>query len=189
MTAAQWIEHYGYLAVFAGAFLEGESILVLAGFAAHQGYLDLRVVLLLAFAAGTLGDQAFFWLGRAWGPPLVQRLDALARAARRVAPLLRRHDALLIFGIRFMYGLRIAGPIVMGALGVMARRFAIFNVLGAAVWAPLIGGAGYLFGYTLQAWLGDVERYEGAILAAIAAGAVLLSLAHHWWRACREKSR
>ena len=32
------IEDYGYLAVFIGAFLEGETILVMAGFAAYQGY-------------------------------------------------------------------------------------------------------------------------------------------------------
>ncbi len=182
MSAADWIAHYGYLAVLVGAFLEGESILVLAGFAAHQGYLDLRLVMLIAFVSGTLGDQAFFWFGRASGPLLLQRFEALARAGHRVSPLLQRHDALLIFGIRFMYGLRIAGPIAMGALAVVPRRFAIFNVLGAAVWAPLVGGAGYLFGHTLHAWLGDVERYEGWILAAIVGGAILLALAHHWWQ-------
>ena len=182
MSAAEWITHYGYLAVLVGAFLEGESILVLAGFAAHQGYLDLRAVLLIAFVAGTLGDQVFFWIGRAWGPPLLQRFEPLALAGARVAPLLQRHDALLIFGIRFMYGLRVAGPVAMGALSVVPRRFAVFNILGAAVWAPLIGGSGYLFGHTLQALLGDIERYEGAILVAIVGGAVLVGLAHHWWR-------
>ena len=35
-----YIETYGYLAVMIGTFLEGETILVLAGFAAHQGYLQ-----------------------------------------------------------------------------------------------------------------------------------------------------
>jgi membrane protein DedA with SNARE-associated domain len=188
MSAAEWIARYGYLAVLVGSFLEGESILMLAGFAAHQGYLDLRAVLLIAFVAGSLGDQAFFWFGRASGPLLLQRFDGIARAGGRIAPLLKRHDALLIFGIRFMYGLRIAGPVAMGALDVVPRRFAIFNVLGAAVWAPLIGGAGYLFGRTLQALLGDIERYEGAILAVIVGGAVLLALAHHWWQS-RQASR
>ena len=39
------IEHYGYFAVFLGCFLEGETVLVLAGFAAHMGYLSLPGVI------------------------------------------------------------------------------------------------------------------------------------------------
>ena len=34
------IDAYGYLAVFVGAFLEGETILALAGLAAYRGYLQ-----------------------------------------------------------------------------------------------------------------------------------------------------
>ena len=181
-TAAQWIAHYGYLGVFAGALLEGETILVLAGFAAHQGQLDFATVLLLAFAAGTLGDQLFFWFGRMSGPLLLARHEGLARAGVRVGSLLRRYDAALVFGIRFMYGLRIAGPIAMGALGVAPARFALFNVLGAAAWAPLVGGAGYLFGHAVQAWMGDFEHYEAIALAAIVGVAAALSLAHRWLR-------
>lgn len=177
-SPAQWIEHYGYFAVLAGALLEGETILVLAGFAAHQGHLDITTVLLIAFAGGTVGDQLFFWLGRACGPALLRRHAALARAGLRIAPLLRRHDAMLIFFIRFMYGLRIAGPIAMGALGVAPRRFALFNVLGASVWAPLVGGAGYLFGHAVEAMLGDIEHYEAIAPAVVVCAMVALGLVH-----------
>ncbi|HEY8050480.1 MAG TPA: DedA family protein [Ramlibacter sp.] len=186
-SLAQWIEHYGYFAVLVGALLEGESILVLGGFAAHEGHLDLGLVLLVAFAGGTLGDQLLFWFGRASGPRLLRRYAPLARAGERVGALLMRHDASLIFGIRFMYGLRIAGPVAMGALGVVPRRFAIFNVLGAAVWAPLVGGAGYLFGHALQVWLGHLEHYEGIALMLLAAGAGFFTLAHLWWQRRRAK--
>ena len=47
---AQLIQSYGYWAILAGTFLEGETILVLAGFAAHLGYLQLPWVILAAFA-------------------------------------------------------------------------------------------------------------------------------------------
>lgn len=178
-----WVEHYGYLAVVVGALLEGETVLMLAGFLAHQGHLDLGAVLLVAFAGGTVGDQLFFWFGRAFGPRLQQRSAMLARAGDRVGVLLRRYDAALIFGVRFMYGLRIAGPTAMGALGVSPRRFAVFNVLGAAVWAPLVGGAGYLSGHALEAWLGDLQWVEGLLVAAVAGGALMLTLAHRVWLA------
>ena len=35
------IDTYGYLTILIGTFLEGETILVLGGFAAHRGYLHL----------------------------------------------------------------------------------------------------------------------------------------------------
>jgi len=36
-----YLQQYGYLAVFVGAILEGGTLLTMAGFAAHQGYLKM----------------------------------------------------------------------------------------------------------------------------------------------------
>src|SRR5437867_5755974 len=115
MSLAQLLADHGYLAVFVGSLLEGETILVLAGFAAHQGLLSLPLTLTIAFIGGTLGDQLFFWLGHTWGASLLRRIPGSDRRVRRVRELLSRYDALLIVGIRFMYGLRIVGPIAIGA--------------------------------------------------------------------------
>jgi membrane protein DedA with SNARE-associated domain len=180
MALTQWLADYGYLAVFVACLLEGETVLVLAGFAAHQGHLSLPVVVAIAFVGGTLGDQLFYWIGRTWGAALLDRFPRLDLRRQRVVGLLKRHDAILIFGIRFMYGLRIVGPIAMGAAGVPARRFALFNVLGAALWAPLVGGAGYLFGDALEALLGDVTHYEQTALLLVAVAVLLLSLVRAW---------
>ena len=178
MTLVEFVSTYGYVAVLAGTLLEGESVLLLAGFAAHQGHLSIEAVLLIAFVGGTLGDQFFFWIGRHWGGLLLQRSPTIRSATRRVSELLQRWDAALVFCIRFMYGLRIAGPIAMGALGVRSGRFALFNALGAAVWAVLIGGAGYLLGHSLEAFLGDLERYESTIFWC-AVGAVAIGFVGH----------
>lgn len=176
VSFAELVQRYGYLAVLGGTLLEGETVLLLAGVAAHQGHLDFALVCTVAFAGGTLGDQFFFWFGRVSGPRLLQRWPRLGAASSRIGPLLLRHDALLIFSIRFMYGLRIAGPIVIGALGVKVGRFSVFNVLGAAVWAPLIAGAGYVSGHALDPLLGDF-----AVLGIVGACFVLVALGHRWW--------
>ena len=55
------IDTYGYWAVLLATFPEGETILVIAGFAAHQGYLTLMPVILAAFAGSLCGDQLFFF--------------------------------------------------------------------------------------------------------------------------------
>jgi membrane protein DedA with SNARE-associated domain len=71
ITLASFLAQYAKLAVFVGCLLEGEAILLLAGFAAHQGYLSVTVVMLIAFCGGTLGDQAYFLVGRRWGRHLL----------------------------------------------------------------------------------------------------------------------
>lgn len=48
----------------------------------------------------------------------------------------------MIAGVRFMYGLRILGPIVIGVSDVPAWRFVLFNAIGAAIWALLITALG-----------------------------------------------
>jgi membrane protein DedA with SNARE-associated domain len=160
------IENYGYLTVFIGAFLEGETILVMAGFAAYRGYLDLEKVILIALFAGFLGDQLYFFLGRRHGRDILARFPTLKPRVERVDTLLRRYHLLLIPGIRFMYGLRIVGPIAFGMGRVEAVRFLFLNFIGATLWAPLIAGAGYLFGGALESLLHDIHRYEKLILGA-----------------------
>lgn len=180
MSFADLLADYGYLAVFIGCLLEGETILVLAGFASHQGHLSLPMTLSVAFVGGALGDQIFFWMGRAWGPSLLGRFPGFRQRARRVTELLNRYDAPLIVGIRFMYGLRIIGPITMGACRVPPWRFACFNLVGAAIWAPVVGGFGYLFGEALEILLGDIKRFEATALMLLVAVAILLALIRAW---------
>jgi len=177
------VASYGYLAVFLGTLIEGETILLAAGFAAHRGLLDWRLVVALAFLGGTVGDLLAFLLGRWKGTALIARFPSLARRAPRVLTLLERHHVSLILGVRFLYGLRVAGPIVIGASGVPLARFVVLNMIGAALWATVVGGAGYYFGAALAAVLNDLRRFEEAILIGIVVAGVIFGL---WrWRVDR----
>lgn len=174
MHLSSLIAEYGYWAVFVGCLLEGETVLLLAGFAAHRGLLRFEHVAAVAFVASTLGDQVFFWIGRRHGDGLFQRYPRLAPLLARVRGLLARHHSALILGVRFLYGLRIAGPIAIGALQVPPLRFAWLNALGAAIWALLITALGYQFGNALQWLFDDLHRVEEWVLAAL----VLAALGH-----------
>jgi len=168
-----FIDQYGYLAVFLGAVLEGETVLTVAGFAAHRGYLALHWVIGAAALGGFLGDQIGYWLGRTRWPGLAPRFPSLQRAEKKVHGLLDHHSLWIIVVIRFTYGLRIAGPIVIGASRVGPLRFTILNLIGAILWATLIAGLGYAFGQALALMLEDVKKYEEVALAGI----VVLGLA------------
>jgi membrane protein DedA with SNARE-associated domain len=185
MSVSALVAQYGYAFVFAGALAEGESILITAGFAAHRGMLQLPLVIAVAFAAGTLGDQVYFYLGRRHGRRLLARWPTLARQARRVEPMLARHPNAAIVSVRFLYGLRTAGPIALGALGVSPARFVALNLLSAALWALAFCVLGYQFGNLLQRLLPRLHAVEEVALIAVLAAALGWTLWRHW-RARRQ---
>jgi membrane protein DedA with SNARE-associated domain len=180
MTLATFIQDYGYPAVFAGTFLEGETVLVIAGLAAHRGYLALPWVIATATIGSFFGDQLFFFLGRRYGPQLLQRFPILAARAPRMRALLERYHLPIILGIRFLYGLRTVGPMVIGMSRVPWPRFFLLNLLGAAIWASSVSTCGYLFGEVLSLAIKDVRHYEAALLAVIAALGIAFWLVYRW---------
>jgi len=130
-------------------------------------------VIAVAAFGGFIGDQFFFALGRFRGRDVLTRFPSLKARAVRVEELVLRYQNWLIIFIRFMYGLRVAGPIFLGMAGVSHIRFALVNLAGAIVWAILIGGAGYLFGQAVGLFLHDAQRYETYLLG----GLVMLGVA------------
>lgn len=180
MTLSDALSQYGYLAVFLGTILEGETILILVGFAIHQGYMSFPLVLLSATAGGTIGDQLFFFLGRYFGGPLLSRFPRLQSHTEHFNQLIRNHQAVIILGVRFMYGLRIAGPVAIGMSSVSTRRFVLLNPVGAVIWATLIISAGYLLGQTLQLLIVDIKKYESLALLVIMVLMVLVWAIRYW---------
>lgn len=174
MNLEQLVASYGYLAIFLGTFLEGETILVVAGFLAHRGYLELHWVILAAFLGTLFGDQLYFHIGRRRGFGFIEAKRHWKARASRVFRLLREHQVLLILGFRFIYGIRTVTPFVLGASGIGAVRYFVLNVVGAGVWAVIISILGYFVGQAAQHLLDEVKRYELWIIFGIfTAGALV----------------
>jgi membrane protein DedA with SNARE-associated domain len=174
-TLQAFIESYGYFAVALGCLLEGETVLVLAGFAAHMGYLSLPAVIGTAAVAGFVGDQSLYAIGRRWGSALFERFPRLAAVRPHVAAFLDRHGAWTAFFIRFMVGMRLAGPLAIGAAHFAPSRFLPANAAGAVTWAVAIGCAGYAFGQAFTVFLERARHLELAAFAVLGvAGAVTL---------------
>lgn len=183
---AELLQTHGYWALALGCLLEGESLLVLAGFAAHRGLLDPFAVMSVAAVAGYAGDQMFFWLGRRRGARVLARWPSLGRQSDRVDALIERWHAWLIIGIRFAYGLRIAGPILIGMSSVSSWRFAVLNAIGAILWAILFSGVGWVFGAAAEAVLGETRHLGGELLLALAS-IIAFAWSIRWWHRRRRE--
>jgi membrane protein DedA with SNARE-associated domain len=157
----------------------------MGGFAAQRGYLGLPEVILVAMLGGFLGDQMYFFLGRRYGNRILARFPSMVPRAAKVDEMLYRYHAPLIMAIRFMYGFRVAGPIVLGMGRVSAGKFILFNLLGACLWAILVAGIGFIFGHALELVLEDIRRYDHIVLGTIALFGLGLLLVHQ----LRERKR
>jgi membrane protein DedA with SNARE-associated domain len=185
MTTADLIHSYGYIGVLIGTFLEGETTLILAAFAAHQGYLELPYVMLAASVGSLCGDQSFFWLGRKRREKTLEKHPSLRARVARAHALTERHRTLLMFTFRFMYGLRTVIPFAFGMSRVPFAEFLSLSTTSSVVWAILVGGVGFLFGNALEGIVGNIERYELVVLAAIAAIGVIVWTIY----LCRRKKK
>ena len=179
MSIETIIAAYGYPAVLAATFFEGETALVIAGFLANRGYMALPWVMFFAFIGAFSGDQMFFLIGRRKGMAFVAKRPLWQERVKRVQPVLERYQTAVMLGFRFVYGFRITTPFVIGAAGFSPARFAVFNAIGAAAWAVIISAAGYLFGRAVQAVLGDIKKYEAGVLLCIVAFAALMFVLRH----------
>lgn len=183
MNLQSFVNNYGYIAVLAGTFVEGETILVLGGVAAKMGYLELQWVMVCAFIGSLCGDQLIYHIGRRYGTPILSKKQHWAARAQHVYDVYVRYEIAVLLGFRFIYGMRTITPIALGAAKMVAPvKFLLFNMLGAAMWSALVASLGFLIGHGVQLLLGDIKRFEIALMSAV----ILSGLGIWLWRVLRK---
>jgi membrane protein DedA with SNARE-associated domain len=166
-TLEQLVADYGYVAILIGTFFEGETILLVGAFAAHQGLLRIDLVILIAFVGSCAGDQFWYMLGRRYGRTRLLQRPMLADRIERVTRWLDRYPTVFILGFRFVYGIRNIAPVAIALSRIPPWRFYVLNVIAAALWAATGGLAGYIFGAAVEVFVGQLKAVEQRLLAGI----------------------
>jgi membrane protein DedA with SNARE-associated domain len=182
----EYLELHGYWVLFIGTFLEGEAILLMAGFLAFQGYLDIMGVILTSWAGSFLGDQCYFYLGRFKGRALFKRFHSIARKFREALKLIEKYGNFVAFISRYTYGFRIVLPIILGVTNLAPRTFLWINLASALSWALVFSLGGYLFGKSASLMLKDVGKYEHYIMLALF-GFIMVAWSVHMYHAWKLK--
>jgi membrane-associated protein len=169
---------YGELAVMAiifaetglliGFFLPGDSLLFTAGLLANDGKLNIAVLVLGVFAAAVIGDQVGYQFGKRVGPSIFRKPDAkLFRQeyVEHTKTFFDHHGPKTVVLARFVPVVRTFAPVLAGVGEMRWRTFAMFNVVGALIWAVGITLAGFALGSAIG---GDnVDQYLYPIIAVI----------------------
>jgi membrane protein DedA with SNARE-associated domain len=181
-----YLETYGYIFLFVGTFLEGEAVLILAGYFAFQTKLNIFGVILTAFAGSFLGDQFYFYIGRWRGRWLINLFPAMAGKFRRGLKLIEKYGAFVAFVSRFTYGFRILLPVILGMTRLSRIKFLYLNLGSAFAWALIFSAAGFLFGKSASFFIEDLDKYEPyviLVLCSIIGCMWLAHFIHFWWLA------
>lgn len=167
-TLAEAVGRCGCWGVFAGAILEGETVVLAAGLLVAAGFLDPLPVMLAAAAGAWVGDVTCFGLGR-WtaGRVIAGRSSGPLGRARR---LLARGSNVMLVAYRFCYGLRALLPYLLGAGRIHARRFLVGSALACLLWSGLVTAGAIGLGRAIGA--GDpaalLRRGGGCLVGALA---------------------
>ena len=186
-SLVEFITAAGYLGIFGvvfaesgillGLFLPGDSLLFTAGFLASQGYLDISLLVMLAFGAAVLGDQVGYQMGKKFGPKIFSREKSIffnPKQIHRAQEFYERHGGKAIILARFLPVVRTLAPIVAGIGAMRYRSFLIYNLIGAALWGAGLPTLGYYLGKVIP----NVDRYLVPIVIAIVIISVLPSIIH-----------
>ncbi len=164
-----FIAEYGYWALFIGCLAEGETVTLLGGLAAHEGLLRYWAVVAVVALGGIAGDQLLYFIGRRYGTAVLRRFKRAQSNIERANRLILRHPRGFVIGVRFMYGFRLIGPLLIGASRLPPAKFVPLNILGAAAWALIFVTLGYLGGQVIAPWLEKVDHHLKFGLLAVAA--------------------
>ncbi|MBT0664574.1 DedA family protein [Geobacter pelophilus] len=183
---------HGYWVLFIWTFLEGEAGLILAGFLAFQGYMNIAGVIVVAFGGAFCGDQFYFYLGRWQGVRLLRAFTFIGRKFRKALRLIEKYGTFVAFISRYTYGFRIVLPIILGMTTFPSLKFCWLNILSALAWSVIFSLTGYLFGKGASLVVEDVSKYEHHLMLILAGFIAIIWLTHFmqaWWRRRPARAR
>ena len=171
--------HLGYLILFgligaesSGLPVPGESAVITAGILAHDGQLQIQLVIVIAAAAAIVGDNIGYVIGRTGGRRLLERPGFLQRHRRAILvkgePFFAKHGPKAVFLGRWVAGLRIAAAWLAGINRMPWPIFAFWNALGGIAWASSVGLLAYYLGPTAER-IFKVVGVSGIAIALLAA--------------------
>ncbi len=166
-----------YLGILFGIFIEGEMIMISSIIAAHHGYLNLWLVVVLGLSGTYCSDCFYFFLGRKKGRAWLNKKQKLKNKAVIVDKKLKKSPVVIYISYRFLYGFRTIIPLVIGAGSTKTRTFLFFSAVSTFIWAVLYCTIGYLFGEILKSEQGHIEHIEKYIIGVLLlAGIIFIAI-------------
>ncbi len=176
---------FGEAALFVGFVLPGETAVLIGGFIASQGRINIAVLCVLVVASAVVGDSVGYAVGAHYGPRLLEGRVLRRRRAGidRALAGLEKNGATYVFLGRFTAFFRAVVPGLAGMSEMHYRRFLLANLAGGLCW-----GVGYaLLGYFAGNGYKRVAHYSSFGALGLVGVIVLLAIGLHLRRRRRGR--
>jgi membrane protein DedA with SNARE-associated domain/rhodanese-related sulfurtransferase len=157
----EFLVRYGYVLLFGWVLAEqlglpmpSAPLLLAAGALAGTSRMNLAVTLALPIVAVSISDAFWYELGRRRGTKVLQWLCRVSlepdSCVRRTEGRFERNGPWALVVAKFIPGLNSMAPPLAGISRMPWRRFALFDGLGALLWASVYIGIGYIFSAQIE---------------------------------------
>lgn len=164
----EFLSTYHLLAVFVGAALFGEAVIIGAGYLAAQLEWSAASSFIAAFTGTVLADGAWVLLGKR----ATKRFDLEARFKRKSPKTIRRLQKLsgdkpfqALLYIKFLYGTRILALLYLGWRRISWSQFFIYDAIGTLVWLIPVFTLGWLAGKSVSFITPALDNIEYTLLS------------------------
>lgn len=182
-----YIAKYGYIGIFIGTFLEGETTVLLGGIFSKLGYMNINRVVLWAFMGTFVGDCTFFFLGRIFGRKQIGKYEFLSSKVPLANKIIQKYGNFIIFILRFLVGIRALILLLLGCTDMKKTRFILFSILNSILWSIIVSFIGYLFANVVYVFVHDIKKYEELIIPIILVSVTIFILVYR--RIMKEKEK
>jgi membrane protein DedA with SNARE-associated domain len=176
----EFLLHHGYSLLLGWVFAEqiglpipSMPLLLAAGALAGTGHMSLFVSLFYAVFAAVAADSVWYSLGRRKGIRILQLLCKISiepdSCVRRTEGVFAKQGARSLLVAKFLPGLSTVAPPLAGIFHMRARRFLLFDSLGALFWAGTFLGIGFVFSGQIERVAEYLASFGGWLLVLILA--------------------
>ncbi|MEO7123491.1 MAG: VTT domain-containing protein [Lacisediminihabitans sp.] len=175
-----------------GFLLPGDTLLVITGLLAFPG--DKQLIQIdIWWVAGAIGLAAFlggevgYLIGHKAGPRIFERKETglfSIENVRRTNGFFERFGGLAVILARFVPIVRTFAPVAAGVGHMNYRKYSLYNLIGALIWAAGLTVGGYLLGY-----IPPVAHFVSSYIDMILLGAVVVTLiptVYHYVQSTRK---
>jgi membrane protein DedA with SNARE-associated domain len=186
----EFLIKHGYAVLLAWVFAEQLGVpvpslpmVLAAGALAGAGRLSFWGSLALITMASIAADSIWYLLGKIRGIRILQFLCKISlepdSCVRRTEGLFAKQGARSLLIAKFVPGLNTVAPPLAGIFHMRARKFFLFDAMGALLWGFSILGAGYVFSEQIESIAEYAERL-GSWLAVLVIGALAAYILRKW---------
>ena len=149
---------------FFGIFIPGQTIVMIGGFYAKLGVLNIYYVIVLSALGAIIGDLIGYVLGRRYGYSFIRDYGKYfffkKEYFKKTKELMNEHTGKTIIIGRFNSITRAFAPFVAGSSKVPFKKFLFYNIVGGISWGVFFSLVGYIFGKAYKI----ASRYINGIL-------------------------